>query len=208
MESIPGLEDSPLNDIAGMWLWTGFYICAAGVGLGAVMLGLGKIRRKSGWTVTGAIALPIGLVGAVVLGNMNGAIQWSSSKEYTMQALPEDAQTRSITVEKNPPKVTCTKEIEYSISSTDGKDGPEHQEVYEVLTSVVSDEDAQKIRDTPLLNRISYMPQGPDCSKENRVAKQCTKVQVHWTERKTHVRGGAQDFPKTDEYQSRDSKDC
>lgn len=203
-----GMGNNPAIEFAGGWLGIGFLAMIGAVIVGAALMaygyGLGKIKAKS---IGGGMAL-VALLGAVILGNVNGGIQWGTTEARTMSLMPKAAQKQKVTVEKEPPKVTCTSDIEYTISSTDGKDGPEHQAVYDILNSIVSDEDAQKIRDTPLLNKLTYKPQGPECSKENRVAVQCTKVTVHWTERKTKVRTGAQDFPKTDEYQSRGSKDC
>lgn len=211
MENIHGLQDSPLNDIAGMWLWIGFYICAAGVALGATLLAYGKIRRKTGMTMSGGIALPIALVGAVVLGNMNGAIQWSSTKEYTMQALPKDAQSRAITVEKNPPKVTCSETTKYAPTWQQDEESKKNRErANELWPKLVSDEDAAK---HPEVLGVEYMPQGPDCSRTNEVAQTCTMVTVWVTKEDSEpMRPGDQIpdamDPDKHEYQARGSKDC
>lgn len=211
MESIPGLEDSPLNDIAGMWLWIGFIICGVGLAIGAMLFGYGRIKHKPGFTASGAIAMPIALIGAVVLGNMNGAIKWSSTDEYTMAALPKDAQTRSITVEKNPPKVTCPDPIKFGPTwKQDEQSNKDRKRAQEIWPALVSDEDAAK---HPEIQGVQYTPQGPDCSRENGVAQVCTTVTVWVTKEDSKpMRPGDQISdamdPDKHEYKSRGSKDC
>lgn len=209
MESIPGLEDSPLNDIAGMWVWIGFIICGVGLAVGAMLFGYGRIKHKSGFTASGAIAMPIALIGAVVLGNMNGAIKWSSTDEYTMAALPKDAQTRSITVEKNPPKVTCSEPIKYEQASwkMDDESKAYRKKLNELWPKLVSDEDAAK---HPEVLALEYSPQGPDCTKSNTVPQQCTTVNVWAYDEAMNPKGHISQAmdPKKFEYQSRGSKDC
>ncbi|MGP5015545.1 hypothetical protein ACTXJX_17280 [Glutamicibacter ardleyensis] len=211
MDNIPGLADSPLNDVAGMWLWIGFIVCVVGLVTGALIFAFGKIRGRRGFTQTGLIAVPIALVGAVVLGGINGAVAWSSTNEFTMQALPKDAQSRSITIEKVPPKVTCSETIKYTHTWKQDEESKKNRErANELWPKLVSDEDAAK---HPEIRGLEYRPQGPDCSKNNEVAQTCTNVIV-WVEKENSkpMRPGDQIpdamDPDKHEYQARGSKDC
>lgn len=211
MDNIPGLEDSPLNDVAGMWLWIGFLVCLVGLVVGALAFAYGKIRGRRGFTQTGLIAVPIALVGSVILGGINGAVAWSSTKEFTMQALPKDAQSRSITIEKAPPKVTCSDTIKISHTwKQDEASKKDRERANSLWPKLVSDEDAAK---HPTILGVEYMPQGPDCSKANEVAQTCTNVTV-WVDKEDSkpMRPGDQIpdamDPDKHEYPARGSKDC
>lgn len=214
MEGINGLDKNPLLDIAGMWLWIGFIFCVIGLVAGAVAFGYGYKRRHQGVKVTGLAIVPIALVGAVILGNLNGAIQWSSTEKYTVQALPKDAQKRTVTIKKNPPKVTCSEAIKYGVEFVGNQDET-IKRLKKLIPNVLSDEDAKRFtaentsrEDSP--RGLEYTPQGPDCTKTNTTPQQCTQVVV-WTVEKSqgssvHNQGNPEKVKH--EFQSRGSSDC
>lgn len=100
-----------LNTIAAWFLGSGVVLLVIGLAWAGLRWGGGKLFASSGHSERGLTGVALALVGALLLGSIGGAIQWSSTKKKTEMVMPEAARQKTITVNRPAIRTTCTGEV-------------------------------------------------------------------------------------------------
>lgn len=124
-----------LNTIAAWFLGSAFAAAVVGVVCLLLTWMAGKTFSLQEWAKKGKVGVAMFFIGAVLLGSIGGAIQWSSKDSRTEALLPEAAKQKTIRVDREAPHSKCTstvaiaskKHLKGKKDKADDRDGKQYQ---------------------------------------------------------------------------------
>ncbi len=162
-----------LNGIAATFLGAAIVLVAIGVTIGAVRWVGGKATASPEQARRGAMTIGAGVMGAVVLGSIGGAVHWGSGLG-TANLMPEAARPGTITIERKAPKTTCTSQ---AVRNFDDEDRMlTHQERVALVQQVSGG--GITVRAGEQVMTLKWYPTGTDCSADNTTAAPGTEVEA------------------------------
>lgn len=164
-----GLES--LNNIAAMFLGTAVVLLGIGITIGLIRWVSGRAAGSPHVARHGLMMVGAGLLGAVVVGSIRGAVHFGSSLG-TSSLMPEAARPGTVVIERKAPKTACTS---HAVRNFD--DEPEklsHAERVAVVESV--SKGGLKVGAGEQTMTLKWYPTGSNCSAENTTAAPGTEV--------------------------------
>jgi hypothetical protein len=162
-----------LNSVAATFIGAAIILLAIGCALGVVRWVGGKAGSSPDNARKGLQMVGAGVLGAVVLGSIGGAVQWGSSMG-TSSLMPEAARPGQVVVEKKAPKTTCTAQ---AVRNFDDEDPKLTHEQRVAVVKEVSD-GGLKVRAGEQVMTLKWYPTGTDCSAKNTEAASGTEVEM------------------------------
>ena len=166
-----GLES--LNDIAAMFLGTAVVVLGIGITIGLIRWVTGRASGSPQHARQGLMMVGAGLLGAVVLGSIGGAVHFGSTLG-TSSLMPEAARPGTVVIARKAPKTTCTS---HAVRNFD--DEPRkltHAERITVVEAV--SQGGLKVRAGEQIMTLKWYPTGSNCSADNTTAAPGTEVEV------------------------------
>lgn len=166
-----GLES--LNNIAAMFLGTAVVLLGIGITIGLIRWVTARASGSPHSARQGLLMAGAGLLGAVVLGSIGGAVHFGSSLG-TSSLMPEAARPGTVVIERKAPKTTCTS---HAVRNFD--DEPEkltHAERVAIVEAV--SQGGLKIGAGEQIMALKWYPTGSNCSAENTTAAPGTEVEL------------------------------
>lgn len=106
---VTGLAE--LNELAGWFIGSALVALVAGVAGGSVFWAAGRVGRSTHSSQKGLQAVVLTVVGAMLLGSIGGAIQWSTTSGRTEGLLPTAAKQRTIKIDRDSPTTACASRV-------------------------------------------------------------------------------------------------
>ncbi|WP_298044988.1 hypothetical protein [uncultured Citricoccus sp.] len=162
-----------LNSVAATFIGAAIILLAIGCVVGLVRWLGGKATGSSEGSTKGLKMAGAGVLGAVVLGSLGGAVQWGSSLG-TDSLMPAAARPGQVVIDRKAPKTTCTAQAVRNFDDEDPKlDQPKRAAVVkEVSQGGLTVEPGEQIIS------VKWYPTGTDCSAENTEAASGTEVEM------------------------------
>lgn len=167
-----------LNAVAGMFIGAAIILLAIGCAVGLIRWVGGRATGASDSAGKGLRMVGAGVLGAVVLGSIGGAVQWGSSMG-TASLMPKAARPGHVVIEKKAPKTSCTSQAVRDFD--DESSPPSNEQRYELASSLTGqqiDFSTSESGQQPQMRSLKWYPPGPDCSTENIQAAECTEVEI------------------------------
>ncbi|NUL44054.1 hypothetical protein F7P69_02410 [Cellulosimicrobium funkei] len=167
-----------LNSVAAIFIGAAIILLAICCAIGLVRWVGGKAAGSSDSSRKGLKMVGAGVLGAVVLGSIGGAVHWGSSMG-TSSLMPEAARPGQVVVERKAPKTTCTSQAVRNF--LDETESPSNEQRYALASRVSGKPIDYRITDEgqqPQMRSLKWYPPGPDCSSENQTAAECTEVEI------------------------------
>lgn len=198
LENIDPGGMAEMNQLAAWLLGTAVVLLVIGIALGVIRWAGGGAIASAANTKAGLAMVCLSLAGAVVLGSIGGAVQWSSSDDRTIALMPEGAQPTEIHVTRDAPRSRCTEpaviNFEDNHDDQDSEDyidwatrtdwvtsiiGEDHPLRYFVTQRVVADQ-PDDMFERGRIDRIEWFPDGVDgdCSNSNTNVAEGSEVEV------------------------------
>lgn len=162
-----------LNSVAATFIGAAIILLAIGCAVGLVRWLGGKATRSSEGSTKGLKMAGAGVLGAVVLGSIGGAVQWGTTLG-TSSLMPEAARPGQVVIDRKAPKTTCTSQAVRDFDDEDPKlDQPKR-------ATVAKDVSNGELTVGPGVQIISlkWYPTGTDCSAKNTEAASGTEVEM------------------------------
>ncbi|REE02314.1 hypothetical protein C8E99_0081 [Citricoccus muralis] len=167
-----------LNSVAGIFIGAAIILLAIGCAIGLIRWVGGKAASSSESSRKGLHMVAAGVLGAVVLGSIGGAVQWGSTMG-TSALMPEAARPGKVVVDRQAPKTTCTSQAVRNF--VDESNPPSNEQRYALASRVIGQPIDYRITDEgqqPQMRSLKWYPPGPNCSSENQTAADCTEVEI------------------------------
>ncbi len=162
-----------LNSVAATFIGAAIILLASGCAVGLVRWLGGKATRSSDSSAMGLKMAGAGVLGAVVLGSIGGAVQWGSSLG-TASLMPEAARPGQVVIDRKAPKTTCTSQ---AVRNFDDEDPRVTQSQRAAVVQEVSD-GGLTVGPGEQVMTLKWYPTGTDCSAENTEAASGTEVEM------------------------------
>lgn len=187
-----------MNQLAAWLLGSAIVLLGIAMALGIMRWVGGGSIGSAAQTKAGLAMVCLSLAGAVVLGSIGGAVQWSSSDDRTIELMPKGAQPTEIHVTRDAPRSRCTEpaviNFEENHDDSDSEDyidwasrtdwvtsiiGEDHPLRYFATQRVVSDQ-PEGMFERGRIDRIEWYPDGVDgdCSNSNTSVAEGSEVEV------------------------------
>ncbi|MGM7670247.1 hypothetical protein [Microbacterium sp. A93] len=167
-----------LNAVAGLFLGAAIIFLGIGIVLGVIRWAGGRLSSSSNSSGKGLKMIAACVVGAVVLGSIGGAVQWGSTMG-TSSLMPEAARPGQVVIDRKAPKTTCTSQAVRDFD--DESNPPSNEQRYALASKVAGQQIDYRVNESnqqPQMRSLKWYPAGPDCSRENTRAAECTEVEI------------------------------
>ncbi|GAA4761119.1 hypothetical protein [Citricoccus nitrophenolicus] len=162
-----------LNSVAATFIGAAIILLAIGCAVGLVRWLGGKATPSSEGSTKGLKMAGAGVLGAVVLGSIGGAVQWGSSLG-TASLMPEAARPGQVVIDRQAPKTTCTSQ---AVRDFDDEDPKASQPKRAAVVKEVSN-GALTVGPGVQIISLKWYPTGTDCSGQNTEAASGTEVEM------------------------------
>ena len=166
-----GLES--LNDLAAMFLGTAVVLLGIGITIGLIRWVTGRASGSPHSARQGLLMVGAGLLGAVVVGSIGGAVHFGSTLG-TSALMPEAARPGTVVIERKAPKTTCSS---HAVRNFDDElEKLSHAERVAVVESV--SQGGLKVGAGEQVMTLKWYPTGSNCSAEYTTAAPGTEVEL------------------------------
>jgi hypothetical protein len=162
-----------LNSVAATFIGAAIILLVIGCALGVVRWAGGKAGSSPDNARKGLQMVVAGVLGAVVLGSIGGAVQWGSSLG-TASLMPEAARPGQVVIDRKAPKTTCTAQ---AVRNFDDEQPKVSQSQRVAVVKEVSN-GGLTVGPGEQVMTLKWYPTGTDCSAENTEAASGTEVEM------------------------------